>query len=303
MSVKNQRLIAAIARKGGFGNLIALPLQKAAREKNHSVFLDDAMTPYNDQWAFLASIKRMDEGKLDTLIQNAIQRNELLPVVYEPIETEDELKPWQRKSVVLPAITEPLPQKIEIVLADQLYVNHAGLPPMLRNRILRLASFANPEFYRAQRMRLPTWNKPHILCCYEFFPEYIGLPVGCLDGLMAILEHYHIQPVLSEKQNHGQAINVEFHGELRDDQNEASKKLMTSPMGILSASTAFGKTVLALWMIAQRKVNTIILVHRKLLADQWVERITQFLGVPKKEIGYYSGAKKKRTGFIDIAGC
>jgi len=72
-------------------------------------------------------------------------------------------------------------------------------------------------------------------------------------------------------------------------------------MGILSASTAFGKTVAALWIIAERKVNTLILVNRKLLADQWAERINQFLGIPKKDIGYYSGTKKKRTGIIDIA--
>jgi len=287
--------------KGGFGNLIALPLQKAARDKNHSLFLVDDMTPYIDQWAFLASIKRLDENKLYNIIQNAIQHNELLPVVYDPIDADDESKPWQKKQTVLPNITEPLPQKVEIILAEQLYVNHTGLPPILRNRILRLASFANPEFYLAQKMRLPTWNKPHILYCYEFFPEYIGLPVGCFDGLLAIFKHYQITPELQDKQNHGQSIDVRFTGELRDDQKEAFQKLMINQTGILSAATAFGKTVVALKMIAERKVNTLILVHRKLLADQWVERINQFLGIPKKDIGYYSGTKKKRTGIIDIA--
>jgi superfamily II DNA or RNA helicase len=286
---------------GGFGNLIALPLQREARNKNHSLFLDEDMSPYADQWAYLASIKRLDESKLDMLIQNAVRQNELLPVIYDPAETEDEAKPWQRKPASLPEITEPLPQKVEIVLADQLYINHTGLPPILRNRILRLASFANPEFYRAQRMRLPTWNKPHILYCYEFFPEYIGLPVGCLDGLLAIFEHYHIKPELQNRQNQGQQINVQFLGVFRDDQEEATGKLLATQMGILSASTAFGKTVVTLWLIAERKTNTIILVHRKMLADQWAERINQFLGIPKKDIGYYSGTKKKRTGIIDIA--
>jgi len=187
------------------------------------------------------------------------------------------------------------------MLADQLYVNHTGLPPILRNRILRLASFANPEFYKAQKMRLPTWDKPHILYCYEFFPEYIGLPVGCLDGLLDILKHYKIKPELQNKQNHGQSINVRFTGELRDDQKEAFQKLIANQMGIFSASTAFGKTIVALRIIAEREVNTLILVHRKLLADQWIERINQFLGIPKKDIGYYSGIKKVRTGIINIA--
>ena len=287
--------------KGGVGNLIALPLQKAAREKNHSVFLDHDMVPYVDQWAFLASIERTDENKIDLLVQNAAQQNELLPVVYDPVEAEDETKPWERKSTALPIIIEPLPKKIEIILADQLYINHTGLPPVLRNRILRLASFANPEFYRAQRMRLSTWNKPHILYCYEFFPEHIGMPIGCLDGLITILGQYKIKPEFQNKQNRGQTIDVSFFGELRDNQNEAAQKLLPNQMGILSASTAFGKTVVALWMIAERKVNTIILVHRRLLAEQWKERINQFLGIPKNEIGYYSGVRKERTGFIDVA--
>jgi hypothetical protein len=132
--------------KGKFGNLIALPLQQGARKKNHSLFLDDNAAPYTDQWAFLASVKQIDENKLDLIIQNAVHHDELLPVVYDPAEADDEAKPWQKKSSVLPAIAEPLPQKVEIMLADQIYVNHTGLPPVLRNRILRLASFANPEF-------------------------------------------------------------------------------------------------------------------------------------------------------------
>jgi hypothetical protein len=179
--------------KGGFGNLIALPLQKAAREKNNSVFLDDNLTPHPDQWAFLASITRLDENTLDRLIQSAAARNELLPVAFD-VTGGDEEKPWQRKTETLPVITDPLPQAVEVVVADQIYINHTGLPPALRNRILRLACFLNPEFYRAQNMRLPTWNKPRILCCYEYFPAYIGLPVGCREGLLEILKHYHIRP-------------------------------------------------------------------------------------------------------------
>ena len=286
--------------KGGFGNLIALPLQKAAREKNHSVFLDDTLIPYPDQWAFLDSIKRLDENTLDGLIQTALARNELLPVAFDPVETEEE-KPWQRETDILPVIMEPLPQTVEVAVADQIYINHTGLPPVLRNRILRLACFSNPEFYRAQKMRLSTWNKPRILCCYEYFPEYIALPAGCLDGLKEILSHYHINPEITDKQNHGTKAAFEFHGELREDQQEAVEKILPHATGILSASTAFGKTVTALWIMARRKINTLILVHRKQLLDQWVERINQFLGIPKSEIGCFSGSKKKRTGIIDIA--
>jgi superfamily II DNA or RNA helicase len=150
-------------------------------------------------------------------------------------------------------------------------------------------------------MRLPTWNKPRILCCYEFFPEYIGLPVGCLDGLKDILGFYHITPQIQDKQNHGMPIDVRFQGELHAEQQKAAEALAAAPLGILSASTAFGKTVIALWLIARRRVNTLILVHRKQLMDQWLERIGQFLTIPKEEIGCFSGTKKRRFGKIDIA--
>jgi superfamily II DNA or RNA helicase len=293
--------------KGGFGSLIALPLQKAARENNHSVFLDDNFTPHADQWAYLASVKKVDEEKLDSLIRTAEERRELLPVawqterVFDQGETEDENKPWQRRAEDLPIITEQLPSAVEVVVADQIYVDHSGLPPVLRNRLLRLASFSNPEFYRAQAMRLPTWNKPRILCCYEFFPKHIGLPVGCLETLKTILEHYAITPRIQDKQNHGGPAGFEFLGELREDQEKAARAVLAKPEGILSASTAFGKTVVALWVMAERKVNTIILVHRKQLMDQWADRINQFLGIPQSEIGRIGGGKKKRTGIIDIA--
>jgi superfamily II DNA or RNA helicase len=287
--------------RGGFGNLIALPLQKAARAQNHSLFLDSDMTPYSDQWQYLASIQRVTEDQVDAIIQSALLRNELLPVRFNPLEVEEEEKPWQRKAETLPVITEPLPKIVEVVVADQIYINHAGLPPILRNRILRLASFSNPEFYRSQAMRLPTWNKPRILYCYKFFPGYIGLPVGCFEGLKQIFDFYHITPQIHDKQNHGTFIAVDFRGELYAEQKEAVEAMESSPMGILSASTAFGKTVIALWLIARRGINTLILVHRKQLLDQWLERIQQFLTIPKAEIGCFSGTKKKRSGKIDIA--
>ncbi|MDR2865029.1 MAG: DEAD/DEAH box helicase [Spirochaetaceae bacterium] len=293
--------------KGGFGNLIALPLQKTARTKNHSVFLDPDMIPYPDQWQYLATVKRIDEEAIDAIIQTAVKRNELLPVSFNPLEIDNEDKPWQRKPgnlqfpYALPAITDPLPSVIDVIISDQIYINHTGLPPILRNRILRLASFSNPEFYRAQAMRLPTWNKPRILYCYEFFPEYIGLPIGCLEELTKVLDFYHITPQFQDKQNHGTPIDVSFQGELYAEQKTAADAMAINPTGILSASTAFGKTIIALWLIAHRKVNTLILVHRKQLMDQWVERIQQFLNISKTETGCFSGVKKKRTGIIDIA--
>lgn len=288
--------------KGGLGNLIALPLQKRAREKNHSVFLDDSLQPYLDQWAFLASIQKMSRVDVVSYVQAAQLRHEVLPVAHDEPSDESDFEPWKIKtSTRWPTIQVPLPQKIDVVLSHQIFIDSTGLPAVLRNRILRLASFSNPEFYQAQAMRLPTWGKARILYLYEQFPRHIAIPVGCLDALHELLEHYQIQAVIKEERNRGSAIDVNFAGNLYPEQLAAATALLAQPNGILSATTAFGKTVVALWLIAERKVNTLILVHRTQLLDQWVERISQFLGIPKKSIGRIGGGRKKRFGTLDVA--
>lgn len=282
--------------KGGFGNLIALPLQKEARSRNHSVFLDDSFIPYPDQWAYLNQITSLTETDIDKILEQLRQDGTTLPVCFEEYE-----QPWGNSSHRLPDIADGLPEKIKITLKEQIFLKHAGLPPVLRNRILRLASFSNPEFYSAQAMRLPTWNKPRILFCYEYFPEYIALPIGCLEDLSNLLRYYKITMEINDLRNKGNPVKVAFQGNLRMDQELAGDALLSNHNGILSATTAFGKTVVALWVIAQRKTNTLILVHRKQLMEQWAKRIEQFLGIQKKKIGLFGGGKKKRTGNIDIA--
>jgi len=287
--------------KGGLGNLIALPLQKRAREKNHSVFLDETMQPYADQWAFLASVEKLEKVIIENLVQNAQLHQEILPVAHtEAIQDDDE--PWKVHSKKQwPAIEGVIPQKIGIVVANQIFIDSTGLPPLLRNRILRLASFSNPEFYQAQALRLPTWGKPRILYCYQQFPQHIAIPIGCLDELNQLLLNYKIKPIVQDKRSVGVKLDVSFSGILYSEQMDAAQALLREENGILSATTAFGKTVVALWLIAQRKVNTLILVHRTQLLDQWVERIVQFLGGNKKSIGRIGGGRKKRTGQIDVA--
>lgn len=286
--------------KGGLGNLIALPLQKKAREKNHSVYIDPATSnAYEDQWAFLSAIKKNANVFVEQKVSSAQLHHEILPA-YEN-ETSDEDVPWLSRRADFPKIEATLPSKIDIVLSNQIFIDYTGLPAILRNRILRLASFQNPEFYQAQALRLPVWGKPRILYCYDIQAKYIGLPIGCLDKLAELLAHYKITPIIKDERNVGASIDAEFLGTLYPEQMLAAEALLKDDFGVLSATTVFGKTVVALWMIAQRKVNTLVLVHRAQLMEQWVERITEFLGIPKKEIGQISGTKKKRFGKIDVA--
>lgn len=286
---------------GGFGNLIALPLQKQARRSENSVFIDLNFIPYPDQWAFLSKVRKIEKNRVEALVKSAEECDLILGV--RTVPDEDNQIPWLmppsgRTSL---KISGSHPASVEVVLSNQVYIQKAGLSASLRNAILRLAAFRNPEFYKAQAMRMPVFNIPRIIACAEEFPDHIGLPRGCIDELIALLKSLNIDVQLSDQQTVGKMLNVTFCGELRDEQMLAGKALLKHDIGVLSAPTAFGKTVLAAWLIAQRKTNTLILVHRKQLMEQWAERLSVFLGIERKNIGQIGGGKRKVSGQIDVA--
>lgn len=290
--------------RGGFGNLIALPLQKAARENGNSVFVDGNLEPYEDQWAFLEEIQRLKKSRLEQIVGEAEGRGRVIGVrMALPEEDEEESEPWKltpsRQKNALPA--GPMPEKLELVLADQIFLPKEDLPPSLRNALIRLAAFQNPEFYKAQAMRLPVWDKPRIIGCAEDHAQHIGLPRGCLEEVLDLLKRLKIKAKLSDERFGGTALDVAFCGQLRPEQQKAGAAMLANDFGILAATTAFGKTVLAAWLIAQRGVNTLVLVHRQQLMEQWVERLSQFLGLPTAEIGRWGAGRKKPTGRIDVA--
>jgi superfamily II DNA or RNA helicase/very-short-patch-repair endonuclease len=219
------------------------------------------------------------------------------------IADEDEETPWtappsRRKEA---PILGPLPESLELVVADQIYVAKDALPPALRNRLLRLAAFQNPEFYRAQSMRLPTYDKPRIISCAEDHPKHFALPRGCLDEMQQVLRSLKIQPVIRDERCGGTPLKVTFCGTLRPEQQAAAGAMLGHDAGVLAGTTAFGKTVIAAWLVAQRGVNTLVLVHRQQLLEQWIERLSTFLGVPANMIGRLGGGRKKLTGSLDVA--
>jgi superfamily II DNA or RNA helicase len=182
-----------------------------------------------------------------------------------------------------------------------IYVEKNGLPSAMLNRLLRLAAFQNPEFYRAEAMRLSTYDKPRIISCGNEFPDHVAIPRGCLKEVVDLLKEYRIKPEISDERFGGKPIRVRFNGELRELQKQAASELVKHDIGVLSATTAFGKTVVAAWMIAKRKTNTLILVHRRQLMDQWKERLALFLELPAKSVGMIGGGRSKATGIVDIA--
>ena len=289
--------------RGGFGNLIALPLQKKPRENDNSVFVNDHFVPYEDQWTYLARLRRMTQAEVDSVVKCAEKQDELLGIRL-PVTDEDDGRPWavppyrKRKE---PPVVGPLPERLDLVMGNQIYIPKAELTPSLRNRLIRLAAFQNPDFYQAQGMRLSTYGKPRIISCCEEFPKHLGLPRGCMEELTTLLESLHIKANLTDERNTGTRLEVQFQGTLRSEQQQAADSLLQHEIGVLAASTAFGKTVVAAYLIAKRQVNTLVVVHRRQLLDQWVQALSQFLGISPKDIGQFGGGKHKPNGNLDVA--
>ncbi len=297
--------------KGGFGNLIALPLQPTAARQGGSLFVNEKWQPYPDQWVYLSGVQKLNAAQIDVLLT-------LLPA--QPLgalrpEDEDFLrKPWQRGNTEIKP--EDVPSKAAITLADGLYIPIEGFSNRAQNQLRRIAAFRNPQFYRSQAMRMPVWNIPRVICCAEYRGNLLVLPRGCFDDVMSWMQENCVSVEFHDERSSGRSICVSFNGKLRDEQATAFEAMPAHDTGVLSATTAFGKTVIGAALIAKKRVNTLILVHRAQLMAQWKERLEQFLAVdevlppqPKRRgrqrkreiIGCYGANKDTRSGMIDIA--
>ena len=262
--------------EGGFGNLVALPLQGKARKDLNSVFVDDEFFAYRDQWTYLAQVQKIEEQKVDVILQNHIHED--LGV----LSTSSESKPW----------VTPVPQNINsadftkaitITVADKIYIPLNSISAKVLNHIKRIAAFRNPEFYKKQAMRMSTYEIPRIISCFDITDDYLAMPRGCKEAIMKLLDSNGAKYTIVDETNHGKAVAVTFLGTEREEQLDAIESLLPFDNGVLHATTAFGKTVTAASLIARRKVNTLILVHSKALLTQWHERLSEFLDIDYKE--------------------
>ncbi len=288
--------------KGGFGNLIALPLQRQARRCDNSVFIDDKGNPCENQWQFLASIRKMSYREIEIITKGSSEQSQMEGIRNSPQDEKD--SPWMRlpsSKTQYKAKISDLPDSLNLVIANCIYINTNDVPAVLLNQLKRLAAFHNPEFYRRQSMRFSTHATPRIICCSEIVDDYLALPRGCLDDVYSILEEYGIDVDVDDKKFFGKKKKFNFVGTLTDEQKKAARKLNKKDVGILVAPPGVGKTVLAIHMIAKRKTNVLVLVHRKPLMEQWRLQIAAFLGIDVKEIGQIGSGKDKSFGVIDIA--
>ncbi len=290
--------------KGGFGNLIALPLQRDPREKGNSVFINASFEIYPDQWEFLSSIRRLQSEEVGVIVRQAERDGQIIDVRISITEGSEEEDPWvspkAQHGTEVQISKEELPEEVRVLNGNVIYVEKRGLPTLILKQLMHLAAFQNPDFYRAQAMRLSTFGKPRIIGCAEDFSNYLTLPRGCLDDIVKIFQTLNIRVKVSDKRITGESIDATFHGNLYPTQQKAANALLANDIGILSAPTAFGKTAVAAWIIAERKINTLVLVHRRQLLDQWQERLAIFLGLQPNDIGQIGGGKNRATGSIDV---
>jgi len=286
--------------KGGFGNLIALPLQGGARKNRNSEFIDENFQSYPDQWAYLASIKKISSEEIDEWLDKLCIGNGLGELGNTEIDDDDSSKPWENKKPETKLENKDFPDKLVIVEANRLYIPKKDVSQRALNKIKRFAAFSNPQFYKTQKMRMSTYGIPRIIYSLDETVEYMGIPRGCRSSLIQLLESSNVKYQFEDKRNSGKAINVNFKGTLREEQQSAAETLLQHENGILSVPTAFGKTVIGASLIAKRKCNTLILVHLQTLFDQWKKSLEQFLEI-QTSIGQIGSGKNTSSGIIDIA--
>jgi len=284
--------------KGGLGNLIALPMQKNARKNNNSIFIDENFDPYDDQWDFLASLSKITKEDLDSYILRLTVDSELGTLMVVKDET---IKPWEQVKEETKLTSSDFPEIINIIKVNMLYIYKNGFSNKALNKIKRLAAFKNPDFYKSQAMRLPTFDKPRVISLSNETNEYLYVPRGCEDELINLLIDNNSNVTIEDRTYSGKKIKVEFSGTLREEQQQAAEEILKYNNGVLSATTAFGKTVIGANIISVKKVNTLIIVHTKQLLEQWIKRLNEFLIID--EIATVENNKKRgRKKIINVIG-
>jgi superfamily II DNA or RNA helicase len=284
--------------KGGFGNLIALPLQKVPRDSGNSVFLTEDLSTHEDQWSLLSSARKLSIDEVRSVLSRELSSPTFQLVQYEDsaiASAETALDSGSHKIVLGSYVGQ-----IEIEIGSRLCVKTNDLPSAILSALKRTATFANPVFFEKERMRFSTWNIPRFIFCGEIFSDRLILPRGSLDACLEIAKKAGSSVVIRDARPNFKKLKLAFHGELSPEQKKAVSVVTQNEIGVLVAPPGAGKTVMGCSLIAKRKVPTLILVHLTPLMEQWRQRLAQFLGIDPKKIGTFGGTRKKPTGEIDV---
>ena len=310
--------------KPGLGNLVALPLQGQALKHGNSAFVDENWNAYPNQWDYLREIKKISTETVEKKIQEwslsgilGVLNNDfnMDTVDTDSIADEKETKPWKKGKIAFRK--EDVSATVEIVIADKVYISTKSMKPRMQNALRRMAAFSNPDFYKKSAMGLSTKGIPRIIFCGYDEDGYICIPRALLESIVDRFQEADIPITLTDHRTVGNALDVTFNGTLYDEQMRAAKAILEYDNGILAATTSFGKTVVGAYMIAERKTNTLILVHNTEIQKNWIDDLNKFLDI-NAELPEYktkTGRVKKRkniigklhaghnsmTGIIDVA--
>ncbi len=289
--------------RGGFGNLIALPLQHGPRQTGNTVFVDEGLVAHLDQWKFLSEHPCIEPVTVDSIAREAVRRGLVVGVRWSDTTDADNSEPWTRPPSGQPRVRfgAPFPPTVNAVLAQRLFVAKSGLAPTHLNQIKRLAAFQNPEFYKKQNLRLSTALTPRVVACAEDLTEHVAIPRGCRTELEQILREHGSTLLVEDQRCAGKPLDVTFGGQLTAIQKKAARSLLREAIGVLVAPPGVGKTVIGTYLIAARSRNTLVLVHRQPLLDQWIAQLSMFLGLTPKAIGQIGAGKHAPNGQLDVA--
>ena len=294
------------------GNLIALPLQGKALRDGNSAFVDGNWNAYSNQWEILFSKPRLSQEFLEEKIK---EWSNSIDDIAANTNKGDREKPWIKMQHFN---KKDVKGKIHITLSNGIYVDNTNLKASMQNRIRRMAAISNPIFYKNQAIGTSNYDTPRwIYLGKEHLSGYIQIPRGLQDELLEKAKQAGVDCEIEDERQQGRNINVDFKGKLRPEQDKALKELMKYDNGILHAATAFGKTVVSSAIIAQKKVNTLIILESSALIEQWKDALEKFLNIDeelptyetktgrvrkrKSLIGTLQGAHDSMTGIIDIA--
>ena len=304
--------------KPGLGNLVALPLQGQALKLGNSAFIDENWNVYPNQWECLKEVKKLSLETVEERIKEWSAEG-ILGVLSNEFEADTErtndTKPWEKTKHSLHK--EDVSSVVEIVIADKVYIGTKDMKPRMQNALRRMAAFSNPDFYKKAAMGLSTKGIPRIVFCGYDEAGYICIPRALLDSVIDRFNEVGISFTLTDNRCSGTPLDVSFNGTLYEEQMRAAKAILEHDNGILAATTSFGKTVVGAYMIAERKTNTLILVHNTEIQKNWIEDLNKFMDI-NAELPEYktkTGRVKKRkniigklhaghnsmTGIIDVA--
>jgi len=271
----------------GLGNLIALPLYKKTLEEGNSCFLDlNTFQPIQNQFDFLKNIQRITIKKLDELYQSILT---LTDSASGNLITTNSTH------------TELLSDKLTITLNNVVKINRNGLSTLLINFLKDELNFANTEYFIKKKVGKNTFDTERYFQFVEETENEVIVPRGFLGKLIRFCNENNILYIFNDMRKKLKNIDFQFNAKLREHQQSAIEIASKKDFGVIVAPPGSGKTIVGLKIISDRSQPALIIVHRKQLVEQWIERIETFLGIPKHEIGRIGQGKSKIGNKITIA--